>query len=122
MPGGDKYPGPAEALERYRAAVELAGIGELKGAKNPYTSLNGHMFSFLDVDGVLAIRLSDELETEFRSQYDSEAVTQYGRTMQGYSSVPSELLADATAISEWIRRAWEWVGSLPPKPTKKPKK
>ncbi len=42
------YPGPVEALERYRAVVESSGNGEVKGAKNPYTSRNGHMFSFLD--------------------------------------------------------------------------
>ena len=27
--------------------VAASGNGEVKGAKNPYTSRNGHMFSFL---------------------------------------------------------------------------
>ena len=119
MPGGSAYPGPADALERYRLAVEASGNGELKGAKNPYTSRNGHMFSFLDAHGGLALHLSDELETEFRSQNESGPVTQYGRTMQGYSSVPPELLDDTESLREWYDRAWEWIGSLKPKPTKK---
>ena len=51
MPGGSQYPGPAEALEQYTAAVDAsAGDSMVKGAKNPYTSRNGHMFSFLDAD------------------------------------------------------------------------
>lgn len=119
MPGGSAYPGPPSALDRYCAVVEASGNGELKGAKNPYTSRNGHMFSFLDADGALALQLSEELETEFRSQYESGPVTQHGRTMRGYSSVPPELLVDAESLRGWYDRAWEWIGSLKPKPTKK---
>ncbi len=52
MPGGSKYQGPREALERYAAVVEQSATGaEVKGAKNPYTSRNGHMFSFLTPTG-----------------------------------------------------------------------
>jgi hypothetical protein len=119
MPGGHAYSGPASTLERYQSAVELSGNGELKGAKNPYTSRNGHMFSFLAADGTLALHLSDELETEFRSRYESGPVIQHGSTMRGYSSVPPELLDDTESLTEWYDRAWEWIGSLKPKPTKK---
>jgi hypothetical protein len=120
MPRGSDYPGPAEALERYLTLVEASGNGEVKGAKNPYTSRNGHMFSFLDRDGAMALHLSKELETEFRSIYESGPVTQYNATMRGYSSVPDELLDDTDALREWYDRAWEWIGTLEPKPTKKP--
>ncbi len=99
--------------------VDASSNGEVKGAKNPYTSRNGHMFSFLDVDGVMALHLSDEMETEFRSRYVSGPVVQYGRTMRGYSSVPTDLLADTDSLQEWYDRAWEWIGTLNPKPTKK---
>ena len=120
MPGGHDYPGPAEALARYHAVVEAAdGEADVKGAKNPYTSRNGHMFSFLDPEGVMALRMSDELTEEFRSRYDSGDVTQYGATMRGYSSVPAELLADTDEAAAWFDRSWEWIGTLPPKPTKK---
>ncbi len=120
MPGGSAYPGPIEALERYRDVVEGSPNGEVKGAKNPYTSRNGHMFSFLDAEGVMALHLSEELEAEFRSQYESGPVVQHGRTMRGYSSVPDELLEDAAILREWYDRAWDWIGTLDPKPTKKP--
>ena len=120
MPGGSKYTGPPEALDAYRSAVEESQSGaEVKGAKNPYTSRNGHMFSFLDADGTMALRLPDELTHEFRSSYESGDVIQYGATMRGYSSVPAELLADTAALAAWFDRSWDWIGTLPPKQTKK---
>ena len=122
MPKGSQYPGPPEALERYLTLVEASGNGEVKGAKNPYTSRNGHMFSFLDPEGTLAIRLSDAATEEFRSRYDSGPVIQYGRTMQGYSSVPPDLVDDVDALRAWYDRSWEWIGTLAPKPTTKPEK
>ena len=120
MPGGSKYEGPPEALEAFRSVVEGSqSDAEVKGAKNPYTSHNGHMFSFLDAGGTMALRLSDELTEEFRSRYESGDVIQYGATMRGYSSVPAELLADTDRLSVWFDQSWEWIGTLPAKPTKK---
>ena len=120
MPGGHQYPGPQEALAQYRAVIEAAaGEAELKGAKNPYTSRNGHMFSFLTPDGTMALRLSDELGERFHADYESGPVMQYGSVMRGYVSVPAELLADPAQLAPWFDQAWDWIGSLPPKPTKK---
>ena len=120
MPGGSKYEGPNTALEAYRAVVESSSSGaDVKGAKNPYTSRNGHMFSFLDPEGTMALRMSDEMTEEFRSRYVSGDVMQYGATMRGYSSVPSDLLGETDTLASWFDRAWDWIGTLPPKPTKK---
>jgi hypothetical protein len=52
---------PAEAsmsLERYERLVATNPGVERKGKTLPYMSLNGHMFSFLDSDGTIALRLS----------------------------------------------------------------
>ena len=120
MPGGSKYEGPSKALDAYRSVVEKSRSGaEVKGVKNPYTSRSGHMLSFLAADGSMALRLSDELTAEFRSRYDSGDVIQYGATMRGYSSVPAELLAEIDELAVWFDRSWEWIGTLPAKPTKK---
>ena len=120
MPGGHDYPGPPEALAQYRAVIEASGgEAEVKGAKNPYTSRNGHMFSFLTPDGTMALRLSEELGQQFQAEYESGPVMQYGSVMRGYVSVPPELLADAATLAPWFDRARDWIGSLPPKPTKK---
>ena len=70
MPGGSDYQGPPDALERYAAVVE--GAGEpVKGAKNPYTSRNGHMFSFLDKTGAMALRLPKDRRDEFIATYET---------------------------------------------------
>lgn len=120
MPRGSNYPGPPEALRHVQALVDLSGNGEVKGNKNPYTSRNGHMFSFLDPDGGMALRMSPEMEAEFREAFDSGDVIQYNAKMHGYSSVPVSLLADTDALRHWYDRAREWIGTLQPKPTKKP--
>ena len=119
MPRGSKYEGPSDALAAYLAIVENSQTdAEVKGAKNPYTARNGNMYSFLDADGTMAIRLSPELTREFRSSYASGDVIQYGSTMRGYSSVPTELLRDPESLTSWFERAWEWIGTQPAKPTK----
>jgi len=118
MPGGSDYQGPSDALERYATVVEEAGE-VVKGAKNPYTSRNGHMFSFLDVDGTMAIRLSDELADDFLSRYESGPVIQYGSVMRGYVSVPDDLLSGTEELRSWLEKAYEWIGTLEPKATKK---
>ncbi len=117
MPGGSDYQGPSDALERYAAVVEQAGEA-VRGAKNPYTSRNGHMFSFLDVDGAMALRLSDELADEFVSTYESGPVIQYGRVMRGYVSVPDDLLSDTEELGPWFEKACVWIRTLEPKATK----
>lgn len=116
MPGGSDYQGPAEALERYREVVEASsGDSEVKGAKNPYTSRNGHMFSFLDRDGTMAIRLPKELIEEYGQNHSTEPVVQYGSVMRGYVAVDDELFGDVSALTGWFDRSYEWVGTLDPK-------
>lgn len=117
MPGGSDYQGPSDALVRYATVVEEAGE-VVKGAKNPYTSRNGHMFSFLDTEGAMALRLSDEMTDEFLSRYDSGPVTQYGSVMRGYVSVPDDLLSDREELLSWFEKAYVWIGTLEPKATK----
>ena len=116
MPGGSDYPGPPEALERYREVVAAcSGDAEVKGAKNPYTSRNGHMFSFLDRDGTMALRLSEELIDEYRKSHSTEPVMQYGSVMRGYVAIPAELFADVDSLVGWFDRSYEWIGTLDPK-------
>jgi hypothetical protein len=118
VPRGSDYQGPPNALERYAAVVEGAGQS-VKGAKNPYTSRNGHMFSFLDRDGAMALRLSKELGDRFLSDYESGPVMQYGSVMRGYVSIPDDLLSETDELVSWFKQAYDWIGTLEPKPTKK---
>ncbi len=44
---------------------------------------------------------------------------QYGSVMRGYVSIPADLLAAPDQLAPWSNQAWDWIGSLPPKATKK---
>ncbi len=116
------YTGPAERLEAYEAAVATQPEVPRKGAANPYTSLNGHMFSFLDAEGAMCLRLSPDEREQFLRDYDSQLAVQYGRTMKEYVVVPAEMLTDTSAIAPWFARSLAWIGTLKAKPTtaKKP--
>ena len=119
MPGGSKYEGPELSLGLFTDVVEGNPDTEVKGAKNPYTSRNGHMFSFLAPDGVMGLRLSDEHGAEFLDRYDSGPVMSYGSVMRGYVSVPDDLLENTAELHPWFDTSHEWIGTLPPKATKK---
>lgn len=113
-----QYPGPAEALEAYSATVEASSIPGLKGAKNPNTSRNGHMFSFLGGEGIAAIRLSEGLIEALVEELETGPGQQYGATMRGYASILDSLLTDAATFAAWLDRSHDWIGTLPPKSTK----
>ncbi len=120
MPRGSEYRGPEGALELFLAVVDGSTSDyAVKGAKNPYTARNGHMFSFLDGDGTVALRFPDDVRDEFLAQYESGPVVQYGSVMRGYVSVPDELLRKTEELRDWFDRSYDWVGTLEPKPTKR---
>jgi hypothetical protein len=113
----DRYQGPAERLELYERLVATKPDVERKGATMPYTSRNGHMFSFLDSTGTMALRLSGEDRDRFIDDYATTLAEQHGRVMKEYVVVPDDLLEDTEKLRDWFGRADEWVRTLKPKPT-----
>ncbi|MCP5025318.1 MAG: TfoX/Sxy family protein [Actinomycetia bacterium] len=116
------YQGPEDALELYEAVVAGNAAVDRKGAKNPYTSRNGHMFSFLAADGMMALRLPEERQEAFCAAYESGPVEQHGRTMNGYVSIPAPLLANTAELQPWFDESHDWIGTLKPKPAKRAQK
>ena len=112
MPGGSAYPGSADDLARYRALVDRHGGSEVKGAKNPYTSVNGWMASFLDPDGLICLRLDVDDHAELLAAGGS-AVQQYGRNMPDFVALPTP--ADDAFADRWFARSWDHTASLDPK-------
>ena len=110
-----QYPGPSDKFELYEAAVARVEDLERKGATMPYTSRNGHMTSFLDKEGSVAIRLSPDEREEFFSNYDSGVAVQYGREMKEFAVVPDSLLGDTVEFAGWLKRGNDWAGTLKPK-------
>lgn len=94
---------------------------ERKGKTTPYTSVNGHMFSFLSKDGVMGLRLSQNDREAFIQKFDSKIMEQHGRIMKEYVEVPDGLLQETETLSEFLQKSFDHVSSLKPKTTKKKK-
>ncbi len=112
---------PANALERYEKLVATHPDVERKGAAMPYTSLNGHMFSFLTPDGTLALRLPDEQREAFLKKYKTKLVEQHGRVMKEYVAVPPSLLKTTGELKKVFARSVAYIASLKPKATTRKK-
>lgn len=109
-------------LDVYEKMVATLPEVDRKGKANPYTSLNGHMFSFLDKEGYISIRLSKEDKAKFEEKYNSKPSIQYNSVMRGYVLVPKKLYKDATLLAETFQKSFNYISTLEPKPTKKKKK
>ncbi len=116
------YEGPERALQLYESVVAGNPHAERKGVTTPYTSRNGHMFSFLDAGGTMALALPADRQAEFLSSYDGHIVEQHGRVMRDFVAVPAWLLVRTTELQPWFDASVEWTGTRKPKSTTRPKK
>ena len=105
-----------DKLELYEKVVAAAGL-ERKGKTMPYTSVNGHMFSFLAKDSVVAVRLPKEAREKFLKDFDSKLPVQYGAVMKEYVEIPDKLLRDTKKLLPYVKQSYKYVSSLKPKPT-----
>jgi hypothetical protein len=85
----------------------------------PYTSVNGHMFSFLTPGGGLALRLAAPDREAFIECYGTGLHEAHGTVMKEYVSVPDELLADTPALEPYLAASFAYASALKPKPTKR---
>jgi len=95
---------------------------ERKGASVPYTSLNGHMFSYLSKAGKLALRLPADAREAFLKKYKARLCEAYGTVQTEYVEVPDSLLSSTRELKKFFDCSYEYVASLKPKPTTKMKK
>jgi hypothetical protein len=113
---------PSESLELYEKLVATHPNVEQKGATVPYTSLNGHMFSYLSKEGKLALRLPAGEREAFLKKYKAKLCEAYGRVQPEYVEVPDALLCSTRELKKYFDCSYEYVGSLKPKATAKKKK
>lgn len=93
---------------------------ERKGANNPYTALNGNMFTLLNPpNGQLAIRLPEVERAKFIDKYDSAIFVAHGRLMTEYVAVPDSLLRKTSELAKYLNLSYEYAKTLKPKPSKK---
>ncbi len=110
---------PEDKLKMYDDLVASNPKIQRKGATMPYTSHNGHMFSFMAKDGRMSIRLPKDLLQEFLLEFETELSVQHGAIMREYAIVPDSLLKNQERISEYLVKSFEYVKTLKPKPTKR---
>ena len=120
MPAKSKpsYP-PDDKISLYEKVVALFPDVERKGDTVPYTSLNGNMFSYLDKNGRLALRLPEKAREDFLQQHNAKLAESYGVIQKEYVTVPDQLLPDTKAMKKYFAASYAYAKSLKAKPTKK---
>ena len=108
-----------DKLEFYDRLIDTDPNFERKGKTMPFTSANGYMFSQLNKDGEIGIRLSKETGEKFIKEYQTTSFKAYGAVMKGYVLVPEKLLDDLELLSSYLSESYNYVMSLEPKTSKK---
>jgi len=113
---------PSDKLALYEKLVATNPKVERKGATVPYTSLNGHMFSYLSKQGKLALRLPAAEREAFLKKYKAKLCDASGVVQPEYVEVPDSLLSSTHDLKKFFDASYAYVASLKPKPTAKKKK
>lgn len=109
-----------ERIALYEKLVATIPDIERKGADNPYTSINGNMFSLLhSPDGRLALRLPEDERKKFVKKHKTALFEAYGVVMKEYVAVPDALLAKTKELQKYLAISFAYAKTLKPKPTKK---
>jgi len=120
MSAKKKSPIPAEKVALYEKLIATIPAVERKGADNPYTSLNGNMFSLLlSPEGRMALRLPEAEREKFLKKHKTSLFEAYGTVMKEYVAVPDALLKKTTEMQKYLAMSYKYAKTLKAKPTKK---
>ncbi len=111
-----------EKVALYNQLVALHPNAVMKGDTIPYTSLNGHMYSFLSKQDDLALKLPVDERVKFLEKYKTRLVENYGIIQKEYVVVPDSLLQRIEELLSYFAISYNYVNTLKPKPTPKSKK
>ena len=111
---------PDAKVALYEKALSVLPEVERKGANNPYTSINGNMFSILLApEGRMGLRLPAEAREQFLKKYKTSLLEAYGVVMKEYVAVPDALLKKTKELQQHFRDSYAYAQTLKPKATKK---
>ena len=110
---------PQDKIDLYDQLIDTNPNIERKGKSMPYTSLNGHMFTYLSKSGSLGIRLPKEESEAFLEEYNTTLYESHGAIMKEYVPGPDELLQNTEELKTYLDLSYGYVKTLKPKPTKK---
>jgi hypothetical protein len=117
MPSAKKS-APSKNEVLYDQLIVTIPALERKGDANPFTSLNGNMFTLLH-QSRLAIRLPEGEREKFLKKYKTKLFEAYGAVMQEYVAVPDTLLENTKELQKYLALSYQYAKTLKPKPTKK---
>ncbi len=106
---------PDDVIAQYEKIVSVIPDTPIKGAASAYTSLNGHMFSFVDKESIMSLRLPKEEREKFLKKYNSKLSEQYGSIMREYVLVPKDLFDNTRTMRRYFKISYAYVSSLKPK-------
>lgn len=118
MPTPKKAARTSDRVALYDHLIATRPEIERKGDANPYTSLNGNMFTLLH-QGRLAIRLSEQEREKFLKRYKMGLFEAYGTVMKEYVAVPDSMLENTKELSKYLDLSYGYAKTLKPKPTTK---
>ena len=104
-----------EKLDAYKKLTSSNPKIELKGASVPYTSYNGHMFSYFEKDGTFGLRLPGGEREAFMKKYKTTLFVSYGIVKKEFVLVPEKLLMNTKEMKAWFASSFRYVESLKPK-------
>ncbi|HWZ83787.1 MAG TPA: hypothetical protein VNW47_14240 [Terriglobales bacterium] len=119
MPASKKNAAPSAKVALYETLLRTNPTIERKGAENPYTAMNGNMFTLLHASERLAIRLPEGEREKFLKKYKTALFEAYGVVMKEYVAVPDVLLKKTRELAPYLEVSYEYAKTLKPKPTKK---
>ena len=122
MSPSKKSPIPAEKIALYEELLAAIPEAERKGADNPYTAVNGNMFSLLlSPEGRLALRLPVDEREKFLKKYKTSLFEAYGAVMKEYVAVPDAMLKKTKELQKYFELSYAYAKTLKPKSSKKKK-
>jgi len=114
-----KTTGSNPKIELYENLIATIPNLDRKGDANPYTAMNGNMFTLLHQSSRLAIRLPDDQREEFLKKYKTTLFEAYGAVMKEYVAVPDAMLENTKELKKYLKFSYEYAKTLKPKPSRK---
>jgi hypothetical protein len=105
-------------VERLRTALAGLPVTEQKMFGGTCFMLSGNMLVGTSKRGVL-VRVGKDGHAAALSRPHSRPMEMGGRAMEGYIFVAAEGTATAKDLNGWVKRARDFVETLPPKPDKR---
>lgn len=103
-----------DLIAHFEQAIAAAPAVERKGKANPYTSANGHMFSQINKDDQLGIRLPKPRQKELLDLYGAGPFKSYGATMRDYVCLTEEMLSIPGLTAKLLQEGLAFVSAMPP--------